>query len=296
MRVREIRACRFLFLVFPIACATGATRRPRPPLPPSEIPGAVEHAPSIQNWTFQYVAGVGSYRITRNAEIEDRSDSASRRETISNFTHELLLLERLGDTIRFRILADTLVTTQNPTVAAETPALPIQLSGILINDTLLINDSLQVAANTEPVPERCSPVESALRIDLRTLLLPFPAMLLPGTRWRDSVELAGCQGMIPTTVHTNRSYLVAGDTIYEGAPVIVVQRSDTLLAHGEGAQLQHRLVLDAGGSGRALYYLSPSTGQVVYVAAEQQLSLTINTSGKVHHFGQSLKQEFVLIR
>jgi len=279
----------FLFVI-PIACATPGSR----PLPSTPLPGSPEPtvpAERIRDWTFQYLAGVRSYRITRTAVIENLSDSISTRETTSNLTHELLMLERIGDTIQFSIVVDTFATkSKNPAGTGEASAIPIQLAG------LLVNDSLQIASDTLTELEKCSPARSAVISDLHTLLIPFPTSIVPGTKWTDSVELDGCQGMIPTIAHVVRSYVVSGETTVNGEPVIVVERSDTIQAHGEGAQQQHRLVLDASGNGKIRYYLNPSNGLIAQIAGAQRVDLTINVSGKLHRFGQNLEQEFILIR
>jgi hypothetical protein len=204
-------------------------------------------------------------------------------------THELVNLESAGDTIRFTAAIDTFSTaTQGSIGPAQTVTLPIQITGSLLRDSLIIsNDS---------IPESCSPAQSALAADLRNLLVPFPTKLDQGGTWKDSTQVKGCQAMIPTTVTSSRSFTVAGETTYEGHPVVAVQRSDTIHAHGEGAQRQHQLVLDAAGTGKALYYLSTGDGRVVHLDTEHNLILTIATSGQVHRFKQSSKQEFKLAR
>jgi len=102
--------------------------------------------------------------------------------------------------------------------------------------------------------------------------------------------------MIPTTAHIARSYIVSGETEYQGEPVLVIQRTDSINAHGEGAQQQHRVILDASGTGSALYYVSPRDGRVRRVNTGQDLDLSITASGKINRFKQSSKQEFDFIR
>jgi hypothetical protein len=102
--------------------------------------------------------------------------------------------------------------------------------------------------------------------------------------------------MISTTVTSSHSFTVVGETTYEGRPALEVQRTDSIHAHGEGSQQQHQLVLDASGTGRAVYYLSPADGHVAHLSTEQDLSLAITASGQVHHFTQRSKQEFKLAR
>jgi hypothetical protein len=66
-------------------------------------------------------------------------------------------------------------------------------------------------------------------------------------------------------------------------------------AHGEGAQQQHPVKLDASGTGNALYYLDTKDGRITRIAAGQELNLTITTTGKLHQFKQSSKQDFRLV-
>jgi hypothetical protein len=198
-------------------------------------------------------------------------------------------LEVAGDTIRLTAVIDTFTTaTEGAIGPVQSVKLPIQLTGSLLRDSLIFsNDS---------IPESCNPAQSALATDLRNLLIPFPSKLDQGATWKDSTEVKGCQAMISTTVTSSHSFTVVGETTYEGRPALEVQRTDSIHAHGEGSQQQHQLVLDASGTGRAVYYLSPADGHVAHLSTEQNLSLAITASGQVHHFTQRSKQEFKLAR
>jgi hypothetical protein len=160
----------------------------------------------------------------------------------------------------------------------------LQLSGLQLGDSLIIS--------TDSTTERCNPASSALSADLHNLLIGFPLQLSQGSAWRDSLDLNTCQGMIPTTVHIARSYIVSGETAYQGLSVVVVQRRDSIHAHGEGAQQQHRVTLDASGTGNATYYLNPQNGFILRLNTEQNLDLAITTSGKIHRFRENSMQNF----
>lgn len=277
-----------------LLCVLAACASPKAPVTgvPTPLPGPLPTSPapdipSATTWSFTYVAGALSYEVSRTATIQSQSDSSSHTELSNNVTHELVNLEFAGDTIRFTAAIDTFSTaTQGSIGPAQTVTLPIQLTGSLLHDSLIIsNDSIR---------ESCNPAQSALATDLRNLLVPFPAKLDQGATWKDSTLVKGCQAMIPTAVTSSRSFTVAGETMYEGHRVLAVQRLDTIRAHGEGAQQQHPLVLDALGTGKALYYLSTGDGHVVHLSTEHDLNLSVSTSGQVHRFRQSSKQEFKL--
>jgi hypothetical protein len=200
------------------------------------------------------------------------------------------MLERVGDTIQFAMIADTFATTTQGLLGpAQSAPLPVRISGSLTREGLQLD--------VDTAAERCNPAQSALKSDLHNLVVPFPEQLTRGMTWRDSVELSGCQGLVPTTAHIIRVYSVTGEAVTaDRNAVLVIERKDTIEAHGEGAQQQHQVVIDASGSGTALEYLDTSTGRIVRVTANQDLTLGITTSGRIHRFKQSLKQEFVIGR
>jgi hypothetical protein len=256
-------------------------------LPPS--PSAPVTLPSPPgSWTFRFAAGAIAYRISRSAVIENLSDSG-RRELSTNSAYESLALQPAGDTIAFTAAVDTFtIAAQGAIGAVQSVQLPIQVAGSLIGDSLTI-----VA---DSITEKCSAVTTALLTDLHNLLLPWPATLSTTVSWRDSTDLTGCQGSIPTSSHSTRAFRVIGESTYEAIPVLVVQRADTIRAEGEGAQQQHGLQLKATGEGSATYYMDTSSGRILHISVSQDLSLTITTSGKTSYFRQSAKEEFTLVR
>jgi hypothetical protein len=284
------RASRWDFLVFLVAaCTTSTVPRAGQPTPSSSLPNPVPQPAVAGSWNFNYAPGSVSYQIVRNAAIESQSDSGIHQEISTNTTHELVTLELAGDTIHFTAVVDTFSTTSHGMIGpTQSVQLPVQLSGTLVGDSLTVS--------TDSITEKCNPVSSALSADLHNLLVHFPTPLSQGSSWRDSVELKACQGMIPTIARITRLYIVSGESDYQGSPVLVVQRTDTIQAHGEGAQEQHPLTLDANGTGNAIYYVSPKDGRIVRLNTGQHFDLAITVSGKIHRFSQSSKQEFSSVR
>ena len=274
-----------------LGCSAGT--RPSPPVAPeSAVPSAPGVTPPVVGaWTFNYAPGTTRYQISRSAAIESQSDSTgTKRETSTNTTNELLSLVAAGDSgLSFTAILDTFSTTGQGLIGpVPVIQLPVQVTGFLSAQTLTISGDTGTSI-------KCNPVFSTLVSDLRNLLPRFPAELSPGKAWRDSVNSSGCQAGIPTTSRTTSAYVVAGEANYEGQSVLVVQRSDMIQAHGEGAQQQHSVKLDAGGTGNALYYLDRKDGRITRITAGQELNLTITTSGKLHQFKQNSKQEFRLV-
>jgi len=277
----------YFFVLITTGCAPSAVQRPIQPTPLPPLPSPVP--PAAGGWTINRSSGAISYQISRSAAIESQSDSNPHREISTNTAREHVTLDLAGDTIRFTAIMDTSSTTTQGIIGpVQTVRLPVQLSGLRIGDSLTIS--------TDSTTERCDPVSSALSADLHNLLVGFPVQLSQGSSWRDSLELTTCQGMIPTKVHIARSYVVSGEASYQGLPAVVVQRQDSIHAHGEGAQQQHRVILDATGTGNAIYYLNPQSGFILRLNTEQNLDLAITASGKISHFRESSAQNFSSVR
>jgi len=278
-------------LLVSVLIGCGSTRAAPPALPtPTLPPPPIVTTPSASFWTFNYVAGTTRYQISRSAAIESQSDSANNREVSTNITHELITLVPVsGDSgISFTAVVDTFSTaTQGLVGPAQLVQLPVQVEGVFAAGKLTIKSDSSTG--------KCNPISSVLVSDLHNLLTQFPTPLSQGQIWQDSVSTTGCQAAIPTTSQLVRSFVVSGEAIYEGQPVLLVQRSDSIRGRGEGAQQQHRLTLEASGTGRAVYYLNTKDGRVVRLTTQQELSLAITTSAKAYEFKQTSGQDFRLV-
>jgi hypothetical protein len=291
VNTRQGRICWLISMYLLFGCSSTRTPPSATPMPAPPPAPPVLTSPSVTAWTFNYSPGTMRYHISRSAAIESPSDSASRSHEVSaNITNEVLTLTSAGDSgISFTAVLDTFSTTaQGLTGPVPSIQLPVQVTGLLTDHSMTIDSD-------SSTNNKCNPVTSTLVSDLHSLLTRFPVQLAKGMAWRDSTDSNGCQAAIPTISHTISSYIVSGEANYDGRPVLLIQRSDTVQAHGEGAQQQHLVKLDAGGTGNAVYYLDTKDGRVVRITAGQELNLTITTSAKVHQFRQSSRQDFRLV-
>lgn len=281
----------YLLTYLSLGCSGARSSPPAAPVPlpssPVSQPPEIT-APASGLWSFKYATGTMNYQVLRSATIESQSDSGSHKEISGNTTHELVTLDSTELGIGFTAVVDTFSTTTQGSISLVQPAeLPIQISGLLVGDSLTISN--------QTVNDRCNPISSALITDLHNLLTHFPVQLTSGMRWRDSTEVSGCQAGIPTIAHIVRSYVVLGEVLYEGRPVIKIQRADTTKAHGEGGLQQHSVLLDANGTGNTTYYLDTTTGRIVHLIIDQILNLAMTASGKSYQFRQDSKQDFRLV-
>ena len=292
MKIPYRRRCWYLLSGFTMACGGARSSPPGAPSPQpaSSVPQpVVPVAPTAGASSFKYASGTIRYRISRSAAIETTGpDSQTHREISTNITHELLTLEPADQAMNFTALIDTSATTTQGLIGSvQSIQLPIQISGSFSDSAFTIN--------TEAAGSKCNAISSILVTDLHNLLVLFPERLSTGVSWRDSVNVQGCQAGIPTSAHTDRSYIVSGDASYEGHSVLVILRTDTTHAKGEGGLQQHRVSIDASGTGTALYYLDTATGRVVRLTVDQMLDLGVTASARRSQFKQNSKQEFQIV-
>jgi hypothetical protein len=292
MKLSYRRRCWYLLFGFTVACSGARSSPPGAPSPQpaSTVPQpTLPVAPTTGASSFKYAPGTIRYRISRSAAIETTGlDSRTHREISTNITNELLTLEPTDRATNFTAVIDTSATaTQGLIGSVQSVQLPIQISGSFADSGLTIN--------TDATGSKCNTVSSMLVTDLHNLLISFPEQLSTGVSWRDSVNVRGCQAGIPTSAHTDRSYVVSGSASYEGHPVLVILRTDTTRAKGEGGLQQHRVSIDATGTGSALYYLDTETGRVVRLTIDQVLDLGVMASARQSQFRQNSKQEFQIV-
>jgi hypothetical protein len=120
--------------------------------------------------------------------------------------------------------------------------------------------------------------------------------MTPGMSWSDSIRISGCQAGIPTTVTLRRVFVVSGESVVQDQALLVILRTDTISARGEGSQLQHRVALQAEGSGHATYHLDQAGGKVIRLTTGQNLILSFTGSARTTQFHETSQQEFLLLR
>jgi hypothetical protein len=266
-----------------IGCASAGSHPVTPSTPiPVTPPIPVEIAKS---WRFFRSPGVVSYQITRTGTLET---GTVRQEIPTSSAYEVISADILGDSLKISARVDTFSIAGQQTATAAQPRFPIDISALVIHDSVkIVGDS---------APQNCDPALAALITDLHNLFVHFPDTLSVGMTWRDSADVANCQAAVPTQAHIVRGYAVSSEATFEGTPAIVVLRTDTIHAGGEGVQQQHQIKLDAIGTGTATYYLDVARGQILHLSVNQNLSITVSAAAASTHFQQISTQDFKLTR
>ena len=281
----------FFGIVFSVACTTTRSSPPPSSAPVPTSPTEQAPAPLIPSAgarSFRYQPGNVGYQVTRSATIT-RLDTAGKAELSTNTSHESLTLDSTDVGVNFVSVVDSFTTTTQGLIGPVQPTqLPVQISGSFTPGGLAISN--------EPPSEKCNPVHSVLSADLYNLLVPIPQQLSPGFSWTDSVEVRGCPAGVPTLSHTTRVFTVTGEVTYDGRPAVMLQRVDTTRAQGEGGLRQHRVSIDAHGTGTAVYYLDVASGRIMHLTIIQTLTLGVTASSRQYQLKQDSKQEFGIVR
>lgn len=125
----------------------------------------------------------------------------------------------------------------------------------------------------------------------RNLVRP-PATISQGQTWTDSATVTSCSGSMPVEITTIRAYRVLGET----GGVVTIERSDRMVAAGQGAQGQHRITLQAQGTGLARLDLDRLTGELSEASGEFRSEVTVGSSGRLQHFRQTVRERTQLAR
>jgi hypothetical protein len=280
----------YLCIAASLSC-TAASPAIIPGVPrPEENPAPPPSAPPIRSgsWVFAYAPGNVGYRISRNATVTNLSDSTNRHEVTSNLSHETIALEKPDTALLISATIDSFATTTQGLIGStRSVQLPLVQTGILGTTGLILNDTV---GSTD-----CSPAGSVLKTDLNNLLVSFPSPLVSGATWRDSVSVRGCQGELPNTSHILRTFTVAGEMNFQGTPVILVERADSVSAEGEGAQQQHHVSFGARGTGSGRYLIDRASGRVINLTTQHELTFTVMASARTSVFAQVVQQDYRLI-
>jgi hypothetical protein len=121
----------------------------------------------------------------------------------------------------------------------------------------------------------------------------MPSQLLAGTVWTDSTTIDGCYGFLPATSTAVYRYTVVGDTVFNGAPALLIARSGILSARGEGNEGQHQVRLAAHGTELSRLFFDPDSGQFLGTIGSQRTQLDVTTSGRLTQFIQQTSETVI---
>ena len=120
---------------------------------------------------------------------------------------------------------------------------------------------------------------------IRRGILAIPAILSRNQAWTDSSTTSACSGNIPVQLTVVRTCRAAG----ESGGVVLVDCEERTASSGEGSQGQHRINLQARGTGDLRFSLDRTTGEVVSVTGSSRTEIDVGSSGRVQRFVQTVQ-------
>ena len=267
---------RYLCLLVFAGCTTGSSSPA--PRPEPERPASQPRTPAVDSrsssWTFSPDPTPQSYAAVESTTVI----LGARRD--SSVTQTVF-------TIRIRPGGErpTIIGTIDRIAGRDSmpnDVLPVSFAGNLQAGSLIVDS---IGGRRIPTILPCdSPAVSQLSVIRRALFTP-PLTLAQNQSWTDSSTVPACSGTIPVQITSVRTYRVIGESDGE----LLVERRDRTFSSGEGAQGQHRMTIQARGTGSSQLRLDRRTGEVVSAAGVSQTEIDVGSSGRSQRFVQTVQ-------
>jgi len=278
-----------LFLLT-ISC-TRAAPAPEPVLgpdataPTAPVPLAIS---SGRSWTITPGTQPRRYVSTATTTLELLSDTAVVREVITQRARFTLLTASASGSTSFLGSIDALTIDAGNRVGPTEipPVFPVTFTGHVTNRIVILD-----ALNSQPrksATECSDPALSALNVIHRNLVI-LPRELVQGMTWTDSTSISGCNGPVPVTTLSIRTYRVLGEAESQGRPAILIDRTEKTLSTGEGSQNQHRILITTEGMGAGKIYIDRASGMLLDSEGEQRTDITLR-GGRLQRFKQTVRE------
>ncbi len=238
----------FLALLILTSCSRGSSTVSPAPVPERQptVPGEGPSIAGPSSWTFSASSAPRSYVTTESTTVT----LDSQRDSSVTVTAYTIQQRQAGTTIGIKGSIDRIF----PSGPTQSP--PFPFSGSIRGGGLTI-DSIQ--GHQVPVVMTCEePALNRLGVVRRNVFMA-PSTLSRNQSWTDSSTVPACSGSIPVQVTQIREYRVLGET----GGAVLVDRRDRTVASGEGSQGQHRISLQARGTGSGQLRLDRMTGEVI---------------------------------
>ena len=259
------------------------------PSPDASLPSLPVVSPSVRSWTIMPDGESHAYTSRAVTTLELRTDSGAVRDS---FTIVLDFSARVEQSEAVSRIGGTIdrLERQSHAQASEAEAatgLPLPFSGRILSGGLVLDSLAGRVVGTVADCENAGLNQMAV-VQRNLPVVPF--VLRTGMSWTDSSTVAACTGTVPVQLTTVRNYRVLGEARNSGSPAIVLDRTDRITATGEGTQGQHRIGVQAAGTGSARIFLEPGTGLLKLNEGEYRTEVVVRSSGRLQRFVQVAKE------
>ena len=269
------------------ACARGTPILE--PSPDVSLPSSPAISPSARAWTVVPDGEPHTYTSRATTTLELRTDTGAVRDSFTVITEFGARVEQSEAASRIAGSINRLDRQSHiRALDAEAVAgLPLQFTGRILSGGLVLDS---VAGRAIGIVADCeNPGLNQMAVVQRNLPV-VPLVLRTGMSWTDSSTVATCTGSVPVRLTTVRSYTVLGEGRNSGTPVIALDRTEKITAIGEGAQGQHRIGVQAAGTGSARIFIQPGTGLLELNEGEYRTEVLVRSSGRLQRFVQAVRE------
>jgi hypothetical protein len=285
-----------IFLLALLMTALLACSRATPtgePVPVGDPENHVTQQPKIRTgtgpWTFSPVSTSHSYRSIEIVSLELQSPVSPQRDTFTTTTDFTLQMIRVPTHARVTGVIEHFTRTPPGDLEPDpSQELVFRFAGRIQSGGLVLDS---IAGQIAGSYLRCETAGINRMTTVQRNIALLPSTLIRGQRWTDSSTVPACSGSIPIQLTTVREYHVLGE---ESSGSIALDRSDRIVASGEGAQGQHRISLRADGSGNSRMSLNPTDGSLSRAESEYRIEVVVGSSGRLQHFTQVVRESVTL--
>ena len=276
-----------------LGCASGGGNpSPGVPIPEAspgeQTPPATQDEKSHKAWKITPSTRADSYASTIKTSVQQEGSVDSRTDHFTTVTTYTLGLTRSANEIEFsgEITAfDLKSENANQAFIPLTQTFPVAFDGKISAHSLTVNRAGQTVSQI-PCADSLLTMLSSISKDL----VAAPIDLNSNEMWQDSTSMIICSGSLPLVLSTIRNYRLTGEGSFNNSPVLILERTEKILANGQGSQGQHQIVIETSGTGAGQVYLDPITGSLFGVRAKTQTRISIKSSGRIQNFIQTTEE------
>ncbi len=292
MRYRDAR------VIYPLLILTGCARATtsNPPIPETDrspetvsvtVPGT-----SRQVWILKSDPTPQRYTSVSNVTLDLASSSGVSRDSMIVTSRYSLTYDRTDESIAGQVDQYS-ITAGNRVGPVSAANVPMQFAGKVTHGQVLIQPSGSAVQGTS-VRSGCPDLSLTIISGIRRSILVLPSRISPGMTWQDSTTSTICHGSTPVSLTLTHTYRIIDEVTWRGQPAILIERQGKSLSTGDGSDGQHRVAVAGEGVIRGKLYVDTSSGLVIEAEQDQEMRLTITSSGRSQKFIQTIHEVITL--
>lgn len=265
----------------PVAPTPSPISSPRETSNPSAAPGA-----RAKTWRIIPTSASQTYTSILASSIHQSDGSGARDDSlIVTSTYSVSIQRNSADTISITgSISDFRIDVHGRLLSSDSiqPKLPLLFTGKITTTKIRLQTIDKVQPQT-----LCDDISQTPLSIVQRNIFTIPIEVTNEQSWRDSTTSVICNGSLPTSITTLRSYQLIGTAQLDGVSVLVVDQKEKALSTGEGSQGQHRIFIQTLANTTRRLYADKTSGLLIASKAESKVELSVQSSGRTQHFIQT---------